>query len=214
MIYMYSRLALWSTLALAALVGCKNPQRDEPAEHPGAEAEQEPEAEAQPSAPETAETPATPAPTATDTPGTPSTPGTPGTPGTTDPDLFVITVTAIDIDTKLAELCGLSGSSVFFKYNSAQLQPEAKERLQQIANCALTGAAKDKDLLIVGRTDPVGSDEYNKRLGTSRAESVSKYLRDLGVKRSRVDIVSQGETGAIRDPYGWPINRRVTIRLQ
>lgn len=212
MISLNSKVVLWSALGLWALAGCMNPQRDEPAEHAGSEAEQESEME-QPAPAATAPE----APAATGTTGAPATTGqagTAGAPGTTDADLLVITITAIDIDTRLAEMCGLPGSSVFFKYDSAQLGDQAKERLQQIATCATTGAAKGKDLVIVGRTDPTGSDQYNKRLGMSRAESVAKYLRDLGVSRSRVDTESAGEAGAIRDPFGWPLSRRVTIRLQ
>lgn len=111
-------------------------------------------------------------------------------------------------------MCGLQGSSVFFKFDSAQLTPMAKERLQQIATCATTGAAKGKDLLVVGRTDPSGSDQYNKQLGMTRADAVARYLRDQGVSRARVETESKGETGAIREPMAWPLNRRVTIRLQ
>ncbi len=97
--------------------------------------------------------------------------------------MSVLTVIAVDIDTKLAVMCGLPESKVFFKFDSAKLVPEAKERLQQIAACATTGPAKGKDLVVIGRTDPVGTDAYNKQLGMSRADSVAKSLPDQGVAR-------------------------------
>lgn len=134
--------------------------------------------------------------------------------GTDDPDIAVITITAIDIDTKLAVMCGIAESDVFFKFDSAKLVPAAKERLDKIATCAKTGPAKGKDLLIVGRTDPVGSDQYNKQLGMSRADSVAKYLQEQGVKQARTETESKGEATAANNPWRWPLERRVTLRLQ
>jgi outer membrane protein OmpA-like peptidoglycan-associated protein len=85
---------------------------------------------------------------------------------------LVLTCIAIDIETRLAAMCGLHESKVFFKFDSAKLLPAAKERLEQIATCAKTGPIKGQALLVVGRTDPVGPDEYNEQLGMSRADGV------------------------------------------
>lgn len=137
-----------------------------------------------------------------------------GDAGAADPDLAILTVIAVDIDTKLAALCGIPESRVFFKFDSAKLVPEAKERLQEIATCATKGPAKGKDLRIVGRADPVGPDAYNKQLGVSRAESVAKYLQKQGVKQARTETASKGESQAAAVPSQWPLERRVTIRLQ
>lgn len=120
----------------------------------------------------------------------------------------------IDVDTKLAQMCNLPGTNAFFKFDSDRLDQDAKDRLQRIASCVSTGRAKGKNLMIVGYTDPQGPDEYNRRLGMSRAEAVERYLRTLGVKSSRVELISKGEAGATREPMAWPLERRVTIRLQ
>jgi uncharacterized membrane protein YcaP (DUF421 family)/outer membrane protein OmpA-like peptidoglycan-associated protein len=206
MVRSLSTLVLPGALALSVCGGCK--KDDEPAEYPSADPEAARPSEGEAASPAVQVPPGTPATTAAPTAGGAS------TGPAADPDLLVITVMTIDIDTKLAEVCGLPGSSVFFKYDSAKLSPEAKERLQQIATCATTGPAKGKDLVLVGRADPVGSDEYNKRLGTSRAESVARHLRGLGVPKARVEIDSRGEAAAMKEPYGWPLERRVTVRLQ
>jgi osmotically-inducible protein OsmY len=125
------------------------------------------------------------------------------------------TIIAVDVETRLAFMCGLPKSKVFFKYDSAKLLPGAKERLERIATCAKTGPAKGRALLVVGRTDPRGSDKYNEQLGKRRAESVAKYLRELGVAQTRVEIESKGEASAAKAyPGGWPYDRRVTVRLQ
>lgn len=211
MIHPNLKLVFGGALAVAALAACQNQQRDEGPEHPDTQvAEPEPTTDVQVGAPP----PPAAGPHGAGTMGNMGTTGTTGSTAASDPDLLLITITAVDIDTRLAELCGLPGSSVFFKFDSAQLQPAARERLQQIAACVTTGAAKGKDLLIVGRSDPSGPDQYNQQLSMSRAEAVARHLSTLGVQRSRVQIVPKGEEGAIQDPFGWPINRRVTIRLQ
>ena len=47
------------------------------------------------------------------------------------------------------------------------------------ATCAKTGPIQGQALLVVGRTDPVGPDEYNKVLGMSRADAVAAGERRL-----------------------------------
>lgn len=130
-------------------------------------------------------------------------------------DPAVLTLMLVDIDSELAVMCSLEASKVYFRYDSANLVPEAKDRLDELATCAKSGPAKDRGLQIIGRTDPAGSDEYNKTLGMSRADSVAKYLADQGVAKTRVDTESKGEQAANEDlPATWPWDRRVTIRLQ
>jgi len=193
-------LLLPGALVATVTAGCK--REDEPAAHPSLGLAPLPPPEPEPPA-------AQPQPQPGATTGT-----TAGTAAAADPDLLLITIVAVDIDTKLAEMCKLAGSSVFFKFDSAGLSPEAKERLDQLAACAKTGPARGKELLVVGRADPTGSDEYNKKLGMSRADAVAKYLRDQGVPKARVETESKGEAAAPREPYAWPIERRVTVRLQ
>ena len=56
---------------------------------------------------------------------------------------------------------------------------------------------------------------YNKQLGKSRAESVADDLKQKGVKKARTQAESKGEAAAAENnPWHWPLDRRVTIRLQ
>lgn len=199
---MLQRLSGWalvSLLAGAGAAGCKNNAPSAP-----------------PPVPPSVETSAgsQAAPTTAPPPGAGAALSDAGTAGAADPELAIITITVVDIDTQLAVMCGVPESQVFFKFDSARLLPGAKERLQQIATCATTGPAKGRNLVIVGRADPVGSDEYNKQLGVSRAEAVAKYLQEQGVKQARTEIASKGEAAAPPAPWHWPLERRVTIRLQ
>ncbi len=136
------------------------------------------------------------------------------TPQQAAPELAIITVTAVDIDTKLAVICGISDSKVFFTFDSAAMRPDAKELLAKIATCALEGPAKGKALRVVGRTDPRGTDEYNKELGMNRARAVAEALQSYGVSDARIEMISRGEeTADPTEPEGWPYDRRVTVRL-
>lgn len=130
-----------------------------------------------------------------------------------DPDMAVLTMSGVDVDSTMASLCGLTGNKVFFKFDSAQVTAGAKEQLDLIAACVLTGPAKGRDLVIIGRTDPKGTDDYNTQLGMSRADGVAKYLREQGVTNSRVEVRSAGENSATEESYGWPYDRRVSVVL-
>jgi outer membrane protein OmpA-like peptidoglycan-associated protein len=131
-----------------------------------------------------------------------------------DPDLAVVSVTAVAVDTKLAAQCGMGSSSVYFRYDASELRDDAKERLDKLVECVREGAAKGRKLEVVGHTDPVGSKDYNEQLGMTRAESVAKYLKDEGVKDARVTTASKGQQLAdASDPLRWPEDRRVTVRL-
>jgi outer membrane protein OmpA-like peptidoglycan-associated protein len=135
-------------------------------------------------------------------------------PASNDPDILLMSVMAIVIDTRLAVMCGIPDTKVFFKFDSATVRPDAKELLDKISTCAQSGPAKGKGLRVIGRTDPRGSESYNMKLGKDRAETVAKYLREQGVVATRTEIISKGEVDRnADDPWGWPYSRRVTILL-
>ena len=124
-----------------------------------------------------------------------------------------LTITRVDIDTRLAGMCGIPASQVFFDFDATKLDAAAKERLDNVARCATDGPAQGKQLRVVGRADPRGEEAYNKQLGMGRADAVAKYLADQGVKQARTETISKGEAAAAEDPAKWPLDRRVTIML-
>jgi outer membrane protein OmpA-like peptidoglycan-associated protein len=70
------------------------------------------------------------------------------------------------------------------------------------------------DVLVVGHTDAVGSDESNDALGLQRAETVRAALIGLGIPSGDVKTISRGKRElAIPTPDGVaePRNRRVEI---
>jgi outer membrane protein OmpA-like peptidoglycan-associated protein len=106
----------------------------------------------------------------------------------------------------------LSGS-VLFKSNSAELLPEAQNRLQQVAQ-ALNQGEKGAPLVIEGHTDDQGSDTFNKSLSEKRAQAVKDYLVKAGYQSSLIQVSGMGEADPVADnksPEGRANNRRVEI---
>ena len=102
-----------------------------------------------------------------------------------------------------------------FDYDDAELLPEDRDVLEQIAKCVTTGPLRGRALSLVGRCDPRGEAEYNMALGEHRAESVHDYLAKLGVDPTGLAKTSRGELDAEgKDEDGWRRDRRVDISLQ
>ncbi len=102
-----------------------------------------------------------------------------------------------------------------FDYDDADLQPEDRDVLEQVAKCVTTGPLKGRHLSLVGRCDPRGESEYNMSLGDYRAETVHDYLAKLGVDPDQMAKTSRGELDAEgRDEDGWRRDRRVDISLK
>ena len=107
-------------------------------------------------------------------------------------------------------------SALFFEFNKAELLPEARALLAEIAPALIEAG---RSLEINGHTDAIGTEEYNLDLSLRRAQAVAGELRALGVG---VDFTVQGfgETQPIADNYrpdgtdneaGQSQNRRVEL---
>ncbi len=81
--------------------------------------------------------------------------------------------------------------TIFFAYNEAVLSDDAQNILQ--ANAEWMRRNPTSKVVIKGHCDERGSTEYNIALGERRAESVRKYLVQLGIDPGRMSIVSFGE---------------------
>jgi peptidoglycan-associated lipoprotein len=119
----------------------------------------------------------------------------------------------------IVKLCGIKVTATTaaptFDYDKAELSPEDRAVLDQLATCLVTGALKGKTVALVGRADPRGTEEYNLGLGSKRADSVSTYLVRLGVGQPQLAVNTRGALDAIgTDEAGWAKDRRVDITLQ
>ena len=105
------------------------------------------------------------------------------------------------------------GDRVFFGYDSAELDSDAQELLQD--QVAWLKQHSSVNVSIEGHCDERGTREYNLALGEKRAQSVKNYLISLGISSDRVTTISYGkERPAVigSNDGAWAQNRRsVTI---
>ena len=125
----------------------------------------------------------------------------------------------LGVSQSLAEKCKLSFDSTAaapkFGYDDNDLEPQDRDVLDRVATCLTTGPLRGKQVSLVGRTDPRGTEEYNLGLGSRRANSVSTYLQHLGVASKQLAVTTRGETQATgTDENGWRVDRRVDLDLQ
>jgi outer membrane protein OmpA-like peptidoglycan-associated protein len=106
-----------------------------------------------------------------------------------------------------------SGPSPFFSYDSSKPDTQSQPTMQNLVDCMRTGPLVGKTIMLIGRTDPRGSEDYNLKLGRERAERVKKYLVANGGDPQRIVTDSIGKHDAHTDPADWPADRRVQITL-
>jgi peptidoglycan-associated lipoprotein len=126
----------------------------------------------------------------------------------------------LSVSNEIASACGIAAPAseqsvaTQFDFDSAAISEEDRALLQEIARCLSEGALKGRSVSLVGRADPRGEAEYNMTLGESRADSVMRYMVDLGVGRDRMRATSRGELDATgSDEDGWARDRRVDVEL-
>jgi peptidoglycan-associated lipoprotein len=125
----------------------------------------------------------------------------------------------VAVSDEIMKLCKIHVDNVDrapkFDFDDADLLPEDRDILEQIAKCVTTGPLKGRHLGLVGRCDPRGESEYNMVLGDYRAEAVHDYLAKLGVDPNNMAKTSRGELDAEgKDADGWRRDRRVDISLK
>jgi len=119
---------------------------------------------------------------------------------------------AVSVDQRLADLCGLPDAR--FDFDSAKVSDAAMQTLDALAECMITGPAKNESVQLIGHADPRGEENYNLSLGQRRAGGVAKYLAKAGVPQTRASTTSRGELDAVgSDEDGWAADRRVDIMI-
>tara|TARA_B110001454_G_scaffold152243_1_gene141635 strand:- start:34 stop:582 length:549 start_codon:yes stop_codon:yes gene_type:complete len=100
------------------------------------------------------------------------------------------------------------GDRVFFAYDSADLDSDSQELLQdQVAWIKQHNAS----VTIEGHCDERGTREYNLALGEKRAQAVKNFLISMGIMPSQVSTISYGkERPAVvgSNDGAWSQNRR------
>ena len=104
---------------------------------------------------------------------------------------------------------------VLFGFDSAQLQPGAKDALSEVAR--FLEQYPDRSIAVEGHTDDVGSNAYNESLSRRRADVVAHHLEREGVPSSRIQVAGFGEESPVApndNEAGRQQNRRVEIVVE
>src|SRR6266850_1726532 len=106
-------------------------------------------------------------------------------------------------------------NEVLFDFNSAGLRSVSRDSLREMAG--VFEKYPNTTIQVQGYTDSIGTNAYNQRLSERRAESVSNYLQQLGVRGSRLDAIGYGEAqprATNGTANGRQLNRRVEIHIR
>lgn len=109
---------------------------------------------------------------------------------------------------------------IYFEFDAGELTPRTARQLEIVATLLRTDP--EKKIRLTGHTDTLGSDDYNRGLSASRAETVKAYLIEQGVGADQISINAAGESNPRRpevtgdgedDPSGRRANRRTEVYL-
>ncbi len=119
----------------------------------------------------------------------------------------------IEIERQQNEILKLTMSSeVSFDFNAATIKSSFHSPLNKIAE--IMNRYPQTQIVVVGHTDSVGSEQYNLDLSLRRANAVADYLIMRGVMSSRIGTEGHGEMEPVASNAtvaGRAQNRRVEI---
>lgn len=122
---------------------------------------------------------------------------------------------SLAVSPDIAAACGIQAApNPKFDYDQDELTEADRAVLATLATCLTTGALKGRNVLMIGRADPRGTEEYNLGLGSRRAHSVGQYLVRLGVVQAQLEVTTRGALDATgTDEATWRQDRRVDVQL-
>jgi outer membrane protein OmpA-like peptidoglycan-associated protein len=103
----------------------------------------------------------------------------------------------------------------YFLNDSTELTAESKSHIPEVLS--LINKREFYEISIIGHTDTTGSDEYNMRLSSARAESVRETLLSGGLRSDRIELRYHGKRDPIiptGDNVREPRNRRVEVTVK
>lgn len=106
----------------------------------------------------------------------------------------------------------LTLGDVLFDTAQATLKPGAYATIDRLAEALK--AEPERQVIIEGHTDSVGSDDYNQGLSERRAQAVQSALLERGVASNQIRALGKGESVPVAsndNPGGRQQNRRVEM---
>ena len=105
--------------------------------------------------------------------------------------------------------------TLFFRFESDELTDQSKALIPAILAAVKEHAVQD--VVVIGHTDTMGTQQANYTLGLKRAMMVRNLLVDAGLNGSTIDATSVGELDLLvktPDETPQPRNRRVDIAVR
>ena len=101
---------------------------------------------------------------------------------------------------------------LYFLLDSTELTAESKSFIPEVLS--LVNKREFYEISVIGHTDTSGSDEYNMRLSSARAEAVRDVLLSHGIRSGHMELSFHGKRQPIvptGDNVREPRNRRVEV---
>ena len=106
----------------------------------------------------------------------------------------------------------LNMKPVFFDVDSSELLEEGLWVLNENVKRLESYPYRFNYIVLEGHCDPLGSEDYNLKLGRERAEAVKQYLQDRGIPEELLVTVSYGESRLLSEADDAQ-NRRVSFTV-
>jgi outer membrane protein OmpA-like peptidoglycan-associated protein len=120
-----------------------------------------------------------------------------------------------DILTMITNPGGRAFLKIEFKVNSSKISKKTYPVVDSLGTALTSGPGSSMQVKLVGHTDSVGAEEYNRSLSLKRAEAVKNYLAvHFGINPDRIEIDGMGEDQPIASndsAKGRAQNRRVEV---
>lgn len=117
--------------------------------------------------------------------------------------------------TKVVEVEKVIFPAVAFRFDSAELTDLGKGQVYLAAQRLKEKA--DLTVVVEGHADAVGNEEYNRKLGQRRAQTVMNELSAQGIDPSRMSAASIGENAPLvtqDNEWARAVNRRVEFQVK
>jgi peptidoglycan-associated lipoprotein len=141
----------------------------------------------------------------------------PSTPGKADPEGAVAMIASSAAPPEVSNTPAAGPKqhesllTVYFDFDSSDLKGGEKQKVEQ----AVRRLRAAEHIKVTGYTCDLGSPEYNIKLGLRRANSVARYLIELGIEEGRISKGSHGPClDAVSDKGRPSLNRRAEITIE
>ncbi len=104
---------------------------------------------------------------------------------------------------------------ITFEINKAKINPLSATILEKVRESL--AANPDVTVTIIGHTDNVGNEEYNRSLSLERAQAVKDWLVENNISASRMKVIGKGETepaATNKTKEGRAENRRIEFMVE